>query len=89
MSEALIRTAAVLAAIAIAAGPALVEAAKSWLKSAKSRLPSPATPGGKEGMNDAHVVVEIARRLQEAGNAEGSALCHKLLEILLRPEASK
>jgi hypothetical protein len=89
MSETLLRALAVLAAVAVAGGPALVEAGKSWLKAALARREDTSPPGRKEGLSDAHIVVEIAKRLQEAGNAEGAALCHKLLEILLRPEAPK
>lgn len=90
MSEALLRAVAVLAAVAIAAGPAVVAAVKSWLKSAPVSGPAcAASISGKEGLSDAHLVIEIATRLRDRGNVEGATACQKLLEILLRPEAPK
>lgn len=36
--------------------------------------------------DDAHTIIEIARRLQEAGNSQGVSLCQKLLEVFLAVE---
>lgn len=72
----LFRTLAVLAAALVVAGPLLVAAM------GRLRLPARAVSPEKD---DAHTVIEIARRLQSAGNTEGVSLCQKLLEVLLRP----
>jgi len=75
-AEFLFRAVAAVSAAAILVGPTVL----SLLKKAR------VTAVNKD---DAHVIIEIARRLQEAGNAQGVALCQKLLEVFLAVESSK
>jgi hypothetical protein len=78
-NELIFRALAVVAAALVVAGPYLVAVL------GKIRLTG--TVSRKE--DDAHTVIEIARRLQVAGSKEGVALCQQLLEVLLRPEGAK
>jgi hypothetical protein len=77
--EFIFRACAVVAAVAVVAGPRLVAAIK------KVRLPSPA-PGKAVEMSDAHTILEIASRLKVAGNKKGVALCQQLIDVILQPE---
>lgn len=74
-AEFILRAAAVVAAVALVAGPSLVAAGKTlprWRP--------------REEADDAHTILEIARRLQKAGLADGVKLCQQLLDVLLKPE---
>lgn len=82
-----LRTAAVVAAAALVAAPGVVAYAKeavAWLGSWR---------GGeakqRPGPDDAFTVVEMARRLQAAGNKRGVELCQQLLDVLLQPEPQR
>jgi hypothetical protein len=81
--ELVIRACAVLAAIAVLAGPRLVAAIK------KVRLPSAAPEKAGLELSDAHTILEIAGRLKSAGNRKGVELCQQLLDTILQPEAKK
>jgi len=78
--EIVIRAGAVVAAVAVLAGPRLVAAAK------KVRLSSPAPEKAVE-LSDAHTILEIASRLKTAGNKKGVDLCQQLIDVMLQPEA--
>lgn len=80
-----LRSAAVLAAVAVVAGPSVVAYAKKGVVAVKSTA---APAKAKEGVtpDDAHIVVEIARRLRQSGNAKGAELCKQLLDVLLSME---
>lgn len=83
-----LRAAAVVAAAALVATPSVVayaQAAVAWLGTwgPAAAPPSPQAP------DDAHTVVEIARRLQAAGNKRGVELCQQLLDVLLMPEGAR
>lgn len=81
--EFLLRALAVVAAVAVLAGPYLVARARS----AASRLPGrPAEPAP---VDDAHTILEIARRLQAAGSKRGVELCQQLLDVMLSPPEAK
>ena len=82
--ENLVRAGAVVAAAALVAGPSVVGFAQAAFSRITNR-PAPAKPT----KDDAHTVVEIARRLQAAGNDKGVELCQQLLDVMLRPEAKK
>lgn len=71
-----LRAAAVVAAAALVASPSLV-AVFSW---------RPKWPTQEEVTDDAKIVLDIARRLQSAGNVEGVRLCKGLIDVLLKPE---
>jgi ABC-type molybdate transport system permease subunit len=75
----MLRAAAVLAAVAVVAGPSVVAAVRAALRwrPAQTEEASP---------DDAHTVLEIARRLQRAGSTEGVKLCQQLIDVLLKPE---
>lgn len=75
----MLRTAAVLAAVAVVAGPSVVAAVRKALRWRPAQAEA-ATP------DDAHTVLEIARRLQRAGCGEGVKLCQQLIDVLLKPE---
>lgn len=80
-----LRAGAVVAAALVVAGPWLVGYAKSAYASfGKASV-------AKEGVtqDDAHTVVEIARRLSRAGNAKGTELCKQLLDVMLTSEGKK
>lgn len=72
--EFMLRAAAVVAAAAIVAGPHLVAALPSVIRWRATEV------------DDAHTVLEIARRLQKAGVTDGVKLCQQLLDVLLKPE---
>jgi pseudouridine-5'-phosphate glycosidase len=84
-NETLIRAGAVVAAIALVAGQRLVDFAKAtvqrvWKKAPVSQVVT---------RDDTHTVLEIARRLKDAGNTAGVALCQQLLDVMLNPKESK
>lgn len=82
--ESVIRAVAVVAAVVVVAGPALVAAARFAIsKVAGWKQAEPVTG------DDAHVILEIARRLQKSGNAQGVKLCQQLLDVMLQPEKAK
>lgn len=74
--EFLLRAGAVVAAVALLAGPRLVAVASSL------RLPK----APRETLADAHTILEIASRLKSDGNAKGVELCQNLIDVILRPE---
>jgi len=79
INDFIIRSAAVVAAVAVVAGPSLV----AYFKKASVRVatkPEGVTP------DDAHIVVEIARRLAKSGNEKGADLCKQLLDVILSSE---
>ena len=85
--EFVLRAAAVVAAAALVAAPGVVAYAKeavawlgSWRGGEAKRQPGP---------DDAFTVVEMARRLQAAGNKRGVELCQQLLDVLLQPESQR
>lgn len=70
----ILRAVAVVAAAVLVAGPSLlgaVQTALGWRP---------------EAQDDAHVLLEIARRLQKSGSTEGVKLCQQLIDVLLKPE---
>jgi hypothetical protein len=79
----LIRALAVVAAVALLAGPRLVAA----IKAARPALARKQQPEEVNSLADAHTVLEIASRLKAAGNAKGVELCQSLIDVMLRPEA--
>lgn len=79
-SDFLLRFGAVVAAAVALAAPWLVGyLRKRWPK------PSPTVVQP----DDAFTVIEIARRLQAAGNSRGVDLCQQLLDVILVPERQK
>jgi hypothetical protein len=82
-----LRASAVVAAAAVVAAPSVVAYAQSALAWVTAKRPSAVTAAPQP--DDAHTVVEIARRLQAAGNKRGVELCQQLLDVLLMPEVSK
>lgn len=72
--ELILRAAAVVAAVAVVAGPYLV-----------ARLPAALLRRSAE-IDDTHTILDIARRLQKAGVTDGVKLCQQLLDVLLKPE---
>jgi hypothetical protein len=80
-----LRACAVVAAVAVVAGPWLV----GYAKTAYSSLWKASST--KEGVtqDDAHTVVEIARRLSRAGNTKGTELCKQLLDVMLTSEVKE
>lgn len=79
-----LRALAVVAAVALVAGPSVVV----YGRKAVQRLIIRQAPEIGLG-EDAHTVVEIARRLQAAGSKRGVELCQQLLDVLLQPEQTK
>lgn len=79
-----LRASAVVAAAALVATPGVVAYAKAALAWVTAKRPVSAPQP-----DDAHTVVEIARRLQAAGNKRGVELCQQLLDVLLMPEPTK
>jgi hypothetical protein len=75
----LVRVAALVAAVAVVAGPWLVAAARSV------RLPSRPAAKTPDTLVDAHTVLEIASRLKSAGNSRGVELCQQLIDVMLQP----
>jgi hypothetical protein len=73
-----LRASAVVAAIALVASPALVAMRPRWSWSWSASR--------EEVTDDAKTVLDIARRLQAAGNVEGVRLCKGLIDVLLKPE---
>jgi hypothetical protein len=84
--EFMLRAAAVVAAAALVAGAPLVAAGQALLAWRPVSFASKASKPEPEVTDDAHVVLEIARRLQKSGNVEGVRLCKSLIDVLLKPE---
>jgi hypothetical protein len=74
----IIRAGAVVAGVALLAGPRLVAVAKTF------RLPVAAK---EDVMADAHTILEIASRLKTAGNLKGVELCKSLIDTILGAKA--
>jgi ABC-type molybdate transport system permease subunit len=81
-----LRAGAVVAAALVVAGPWLVAYVKKAYSALRKDVPEAQEPVTRD---DAHTVVEIARRLSKAGNAQGMELCKKLLDVMLTSEAKK
>jgi hypothetical protein len=81
ISESTLRIAAVVAGLAI------FVPWQSLLASAKSLVSGVKRPPEQPTVDDAHTVVEIARRLRKSGNAKGADLCKQLLDVMLSSEA--
>jgi len=81
MSETLVRTVAVLAAVAVVA-PAVISAIKA---AAAPYLEAGKTPATSQGVTiaDMRIVLDLADRLRRAGRADGVALCQQLLDVML------
>lgn len=79
MTDAIIRTCAVVAAAAVLAGPYLVAKVRVLAKGFQRKAPQ------STEVDDAHVVLEIARRLQVAGSKRGVELCQQLIDVMLSP----
>lgn len=77
--EFLLRAAAVVAAVAVVAGPSVVSAVQKAVRWRPAQAEAAAP-------DDAHTILEIARRLQKAGSTEGVKLCQQLIDVLLKPE---
>lgn len=82
-AELLLRSGAVVAAIAVLAGPYLVGKARGVASRLRVRPPETAP------LDDAHTVLEIARRLQAAGMKRGVELCQQLIDVMLSPPEAK
>ena len=78
-----VRVGAALAAVALVAQPLVVAA---WKQAQKWLAKNPAQP--EAGIDDMHTVLELANRLRLAGNAEGVALCQKLIDVMLKGKPS-
>jgi hypothetical protein len=74
-----LRAGAVVAAALVVAGPWLVAYGKKAYLSFRQESPV--------NCDDAHIVVEIARRLSKSGNVQGTELCKQLLDVMLTSEA--
>jgi hypothetical protein len=81
-----LRAAAVVAAAVLVASPSVVAAVQALLAWRPVSFKVKAARPEPEMTDDAHVVLEIARRLQKSGNVEGVRLCKNLLDVLLKPE---
>lgn len=76
-----LRAGAVVVAALVVAGPWLVAYGKKTYATFRKDTPE------SVNCDDAHIVVEIARRLSKAGNVQGTELCKKLLDVMLTSEA--
>lgn len=84
MTDAAIRIAAGLAALALLASPAVL----AGLRKAQAWFKERAVEGGVEkapapGLADMRLVLDLAARLKAAGCSEGVALCQQLLDVML------
>lgn len=82
--DAAIRIVALLAAVALVAGPTLAALARK----AKARWENDSLEAAGEAApsvtgKDMHVVLDLAARLKAAGCMEGVALCQQLLDVML------
>lgn len=75
----LIRAGAVVAAALLMATPYLVGLVRKYWPTATTRT--------AKQPDDAYTVIEIARRMQAAGNKKGVALCQQLIDVILSPGA--
>jgi hypothetical protein len=73
----MLRSAAVVVAVLTLFGPNILAAIRGLDLKRRASV----------NKDDAHTVIEIARRLQVTGNSQGVSLCQKLLEVLLAVEA--
>lgn len=83
IDEMTLRVVAVAAAVFLVAGPSVMDAVKQVFSRVKSSV-----SGEKQeaAVDDAHTVVEIARRLRKSGNTKGADLCKQLLDVMLSSE---
>lgn len=76
--ETIVRAGAVVAAVALLAGPHLVaqvrRLAATWKPAKKPEVTA----------DDAHTLLDMARRLQAAGNKRGVELCQQLIDVMLQ-----
>lgn len=84
MTDAAIRTAAGLAALALLASPAVLAGlrkAQAWIKNraVESGTEKVAAPG----LVEMRIVLDLAAKLKAAGCSEGVALCQQLLDVML------
>lgn len=79
-----IRIVALLAAVALVAGPTLAALARKAQAGWQDRAVEAAgeKAAGVTG-KDMHVVLDLAARLKAAGCMEGVALCQQLLDVML------
>lgn len=82
--DAALRIVALLAAVALVAGPTLAALARkaqaAWQgRALEAAGEAAATVTGK----DMHVVLDLAARLRASGCTEGVALCQQLLDVML------
>jgi hypothetical protein len=78
-NDIIIRTLSVVAAAVLLAGPTVVAKVRSLFSGEAPR----------EGLTDAHTVLEIANRLKASGCDKGVALCQQLIDVMLSPEGGK
>jgi hypothetical protein len=81
-----LRAGALVAAVAVVAGPWLVGKAKAAVSAVRGAVAASADTAQEAVNDDAHTVVEIARRLRRAGNTKGADLCKQLLDVMLSAE---
>lgn len=89
IDDSVLRSAAVVAAVVLVAGPAVVDAIRQVFWKAKAAVSRGWEQQQQEALipDDAHTVVEISRRLRKSGNAKGADLCKQLLDVMLSSEA--
>lgn len=84
-ADLVLRAAAGLAALALVASPLVVAAHGAFTR----WLSASPKPAGETGLDDMRTVLELANRLRLAGNADGVALCQKLLDVMLTKPGAK
>lgn len=82
--DAAVRIVALLAAVALVAGPTLAALARKAQAAWQDRAVEAAGEAAPSVTGkDLHVVLDLATRLKAAGCAEGVALCQQLLDVML------
>lgn len=82
--DGLIRIVALLAAVALVAGPTLASLARKAKAAWQDRAVEAAGEAAPSVTGkDLHVVLDLATRLRAAGCTEGVALCQQLLDVML------
>lgn len=84
-AETVVRVGSVVAAAAVLVGPWLVDRAKAAWAAAQGLVPRPEQRPEVRPVpaDDLHVVLEIAKRLRDAGLPKGVELCQQLIDVML------
>ena len=84
MNDFILRTGAVLAAVALVAAPTVAKWAAAAWQACRVATPNP-TPAGV-GIAEMRIVLDLAAKLKSDGRTEAVKLCQQLIDAMLQPK---